>query len=172
MANVLIDLECPIGSTTKLIKVLREKGLNTQLISYNIIRLRLTESIDKSRLNYFLDKVESLFTTIYDLRNNWNVLCIESWVEEDFVQRLFTSKLVEIDNTCIYLRPGSRNRVVYKIAWISKCSSTGGFTIPKSVSRLCIEKTLGEDIETKLITSLDKIRRFLAISSSLSSSNI
>lgn len=167
IANILIDLECPIGSTTKLAKILKESGLNSQLISYNIIRLRLTEDIDNLRLGFFLSKVESILTIIYDLKNNWNVLCIESWIEEHVARRVTASKLVEIDNICMYFRSGPRNRVVYKIAWLDKCASASKSSIPESVTRLCIENTPSEDISAKLAVVLNKIKEFLTTSLSL-----
>lgn len=163
--NLLIDIACGMGNTSKLMKLLSTSNYQPKLISYNTIRLR--EKIYISKPAEPLELVVSKLGVLdYLLRLNelWSTACIETWIE---VPRITHAQPVVLkhENLCIYIRMGARGRQIYKLAWLSPCRESTGSILPESTTRFCIQSTSTEALHhaksailkfTKVITSILK----------------
>jgi hypothetical protein len=133
--NVLFDLVCSLGNASRLAKLLREQGFRVKIVSYDLVRLR--EKLEISAINQEIeDRLSRLFNQVLEIRDRWSILCMEVWVEKT-VSHISEPRLFKYDDLCIYTRVGARNRVIYKLAWLSSCREARGL-IPEAITRACV----------------------------------
>lgn len=155
--NVLLDLECHLGSTSKIAKLLKDMGFSPRIIAYNLIRLRYKERLDHNMYQHVSSKINNLLALIGRQVDDWSTMCIEVWVEKP-TSKHHDSRLIKHGDTCIYMRKGPHGRTIVKLVWIDQCVESRTPMIPESITRLCIESS---DIMKRGISSIgDKIAHF------------
>lgn len=152
--NILLDFACELGTLSKLVKVLKEEGFVPRIVAYNILRLRVSRSLSTSKIDHAISTIGRVASLINKTKGTWRILCIETWIEEfpgdprrGFIKRL--------NGVCVYVRPGTRKRVINKLVWSSICPEALESPIPESLTRVCVESPE----ETN--SFLDKIREFI-----------
>jgi len=156
--NVLFDIVCSLGSTSRLAKLLREQGFRVKIVSYDLVRLR-----EKLEINANNQEIENrlfkLFNQVLEIRDRWSILCIEVWVEKA-ASYIDEPRLLKYNDLCIYTRAGAKNRVIYKLAWLSSCREARGL-IPEAITRACISSN--DDISGLRNAILKFAKAFISI---------
>jgi|YelNatPaOPRAMG01_1025707.scaffolds.fasta_scaffold26737_3 hypothetical protein len=150
--NLLLDFACDLGYTSRLVKFFKDKGITIRQLSYDLARLRLTYVLGVEKTDALLNNVSEILALVDNTRDLWKTCCIEVWVEENSSMRIKETALRKVNELCVYIRHGRRNRLIRKIAWIDQCHETAGITIPESVTRKCIDNSSSVDtIKARII---------------------
>ncbi len=157
--NILIDFYTNLGNTSKLVKYLKDKGFSPRQTSYDSIRLRLEYPLSQVDAS-LLEKINAVLKTISETNNIWNTCCIEVWIEEENQREKNIPRVEKHGDLCIYIRPGSRGRIIRKLVWIAICSGIVKPPLPESTMRKCIENSRAQ---SELKTISETIEKFTSI---------
>jgi len=152
--NIILDLACEVGKTSKLLKVLKNSGFSPRLISYDSIRLRINYNLKTEGLGKVLSDILNISTLLKNLRDLWVVVCIETWVEELNGGKI-VSGMYRVGDVCVSVRRGRGNRVVKKLVLADQCRSIVRGLIPESLTRKCLES------QENLDSVFSQIRSFI-----------
>jgi hypothetical protein len=135
--HIQLDFLCPIGYTSRLVNVLRSCNLTPRQVSYDFIRVHyvVEPSIVRSKLL-------ELCETLKRHANLWRELCVETWLEKVIAGKgvLRTGVFIKVHGVPVYIKPGSGNRVYYKVIWHTNIKPQEGISnVPESMTRLCIQ---------------------------------
>lgn len=157
--NLLLDLECHMGSTSKLAKILKDTGFSPKIVAYNILRLRYRDMLDNTTQDLLSSKIKNLLSIVEKQSVDWKVMCIETWIEKTH-SRYHSAELIKEKDLCLFARSGPKGRIVVKIAWIDQCVKPRTSLISESITRLCIESE--KDVERHIGYIKDKIIGFIS----------
>lgn len=163
--NILLDLISEIGSTSRLVKQLKDKGYAVRVLTYDTIRLRVELPLDKKTLENAINILHDLCNTLNTTSSFWKIACFEIWVEKERAS-FVRSGIMNTNDICIYIRKGMKGSAIYKLAWVVPCIKTMGAILPESVTRKCIERV--EDLNNncklmiKFLSSIQLIMQAIA----------
>lgn len=151
--HVQLDFLCDMGFTSRLFNALKIAGLNPRQVSYDYVRVH--RRVDLNEAPNALNELRELLERHAGF---WRELCIEAWIEipVNKPQRAKLSGTVLLGGILTYLKPGSKNRVYYKIIWIPSAGVPGLISLSESATRYCIR---GEDSEL-LKKTLELVEEF------------
>ncbi|MEM0217909.1 MAG: hypothetical protein QW425_00050 [Desulfurococcaceae archaeon] len=165
--NVLVDLACNLGHTTRLAKILKNAGIDFRITSYDTLRVREKVFLSKS-FEDAANKVLQVFDQIKNSKDLWNTACVEVWIESSS-DHMVKPSIIKYDELCIYVRRGAKSKIVFKIAWIEPCKQVAGEPIPESITRFCFSDpntiTSIKNIVLKFTGSLQPVREYVMRSS-------
>lgn len=138
--NLQLDFICELGNTSRLVKFFKERNILLRQISHDLARARIAFNLVEEHESALLNNVNGVLALVDSTRNIWKTCCIEVWVEENRDVGFKESAINKVNDVCIYVRPGKRNLLIRKLAWLDQCSWRPGIPIPESITRKCIDE--------------------------------
>lgn len=135
---ILFDIVGGFGSTSKLLKILRERRYNPRLITYDSIRLRLKFTPGRQSLEEISSTLRDLYDALITTSHLWKTICFEAWIEVSSVKTPRYG-FVEKENVYMYIKPGRSRRVVYKLIPRRPSYISQSTHITESLTRKCLE---------------------------------
>lgn len=132
---VQLDFLCDMGYTSRLVSALKTANLNPRQVNFDFVRVYYR--IEPNRL---FEGFSDLCKLLEKHANFWRELCVEVWVER-FTgnQPVLRSGVVKVGDILVYVKPGSRGRVYYKLVWYSGTGLLRVSSITESATRFCIQ---------------------------------